>query len=322
MTAVPTGTGRATSRCSGARRPGAFVQSRRGGGYSPRRDGMGGESCRCWRRWASSPAWRPSTGPCSSRPSTTATLVAEALERPVAEVEDGARHRSSRRASPLRTDEQEYVAAPPAVALGALITERRDGLRLAEQALATLAEEHRAAVAGRSISDLIEVVTGVDAVRHRYQQVQQAATDRAADVRHRAVRRGPAGGERGRAGRRGPRRPDPRGARARRARRAGRQRGAGRLAAPRAGAAGRRAAAHQAGARRRRPGPGAAGGRPGGRSGRRDCCSAAASSTRSTRCSRPSGAGPTRSSSRAWTVPRCRPRAPGRSVRPRWTGRS
>ena len=45
-------------------------------------------------------------------------------------------------------DEQAYVAAPPAVALGALITERRDGLRLAEQALATLAEEHRAAVAG------------------------------------------------------------------------------------------------------------------------------------------------------------------------------
>ena len=41
-----------------------------------------------------------------------------------------------------------YVAAPPAVALGALITDRRDGLRLAEQALASLAEEHRAAVAG------------------------------------------------------------------------------------------------------------------------------------------------------------------------------
>jgi len=62
------------------------------------------------------------------------------------------------------------------VALGALITERRDGLRLAEQALAALAEEHRAATAGRSIDAMIEVVTGVDAIRHRYQQVQQAAT--------------------------------------------------------------------------------------------------------------------------------------------------
>ena len=70
----------------------------------------------------------------------------------------------------------DFAAAPPAVALGALIADRRDGLRLAEQALATFAEEHRAAVAGQTISELIEVVTGVDAIRHRYRQVQQAAT--------------------------------------------------------------------------------------------------------------------------------------------------
>ena len=37
----------------------------------------------------------------------------------------------------LRSATTTYVAAPPAVALGALITDRRDGLRLAEQALAT-----------------------------------------------------------------------------------------------------------------------------------------------------------------------------------------
>ena len=64
----------------------------------------------------------------------------------------------------------------PRWALGALITQRRDGLRLAEQALVSFAEEHRAAVAGLSIDSLIEVVTGVDAIRHRYAQVQQAAT--------------------------------------------------------------------------------------------------------------------------------------------------
>ena len=75
----------------------------------------------------------------------------------------------------LRPDDASYTGAPPAVALGALITEQRQGLRLAEQALATLAEEHRSAVAGQSISDLIEVVSSVDAVRHRFQQVQQAA---------------------------------------------------------------------------------------------------------------------------------------------------
>ena len=70
-----------------------------------------------------------------------------------------------------------YVAAPPAVALGALITERRDALRTAELALARFAEEHRAAIADRSIGELIEVVTGVDAIRHRFLQVQHAARD-------------------------------------------------------------------------------------------------------------------------------------------------
>ncbi|MFI0960991.1 transcriptional regulator TrmB [Streptomyces sp. NPDC021080] len=68
-----------------------------------------------------------------------------------------------------------FTAAPPAMALGALISQRRDGLRAAEHALVTLAEEHRAAMTASSIVDLIEIVTGIDAVRHRYLQVQQAA---------------------------------------------------------------------------------------------------------------------------------------------------
>jgi DNA-binding CsgD family transcriptional regulator len=108
------------------------------------------------------------------RPSATAAQLAEVLHRPADDVGDALAGLVAS-GLVLHTDD-EYVAAPPAVALGALITERRDGLRLAERALATLAEEHRAAAAGRSISELIEVVTGIDAVRHRYQQVQQAAT--------------------------------------------------------------------------------------------------------------------------------------------------
>ncbi|MFE9694325.1 winged helix-turn-helix transcriptional regulator [Micromonospora sp. NPDC005806] len=68
-----------------------------------------------------------------------------------------------------------FAAAPPAVALGALISEQRAALRSAELALVTLAEEHRKVMAGRSISELIEVVTGVEAVRHRFAQVQHAA---------------------------------------------------------------------------------------------------------------------------------------------------
>jgi sugar-specific transcriptional regulator TrmB len=68
-----------------------------------------------------------------------------------------------------------YAAAPPAIALGALISERRAELRSAELALITLAEEHRKAMAGRTINELIEVVTGVEAIRHRFAQVQHAA---------------------------------------------------------------------------------------------------------------------------------------------------
>ena len=82
------------------------------------------------------------------RPSATAAACSpRSLQRPDGRGRAGARHpRRGRPRPPLRRPA--YVAAPPAVALGALITERRDGLRLAEQALATLAEEHRAAVAG------------------------------------------------------------------------------------------------------------------------------------------------------------------------------
>jgi DNA-binding NarL/FixJ family response regulator len=110
-----------------------------------------------------------------SRPGTTVTALAEVLEVPEPEVDDGLAALVGTGLA-LRSTDLTFVAAPPTVALGALITERRDGLRLAEQALASLAEEHRAAVAGLTVDSLIEVVTGVDQIRHRYLQVQQAAT--------------------------------------------------------------------------------------------------------------------------------------------------
>ncbi len=108
------------------------------------------------------------------RPGTTAAALAEALNQSEFVVDAALFSLLGTGLAQLVDDA--YVAAPPAVALGAMITERRDGLRQAEQALAALAEEHRTALAGQSISDLIEVVSGVDAIRHRYQQVQQAAT--------------------------------------------------------------------------------------------------------------------------------------------------
>lgn len=108
------------------------------------------------------------------RPSVTTAVLAEQLGRPDGTVEEALRGLVAAGLA-NRTPAGEYVAAPPAVALGALITERRDGLRVAEQALAGLAEEHRATMAGHDIGALIEVVSGVDPIRHRFQQVQQAA---------------------------------------------------------------------------------------------------------------------------------------------------
>jgi predicted transcriptional regulator len=70
-----------------------------------------------------------------------------------------------------------YAVAPPAVALGALLRGRRDDLRTAEMELVALAEAHRVATLGRTASDVVEVITGTDAVRHRFAQIQHAARE-------------------------------------------------------------------------------------------------------------------------------------------------
>lgn len=108
------------------------------------------------------------------QPHCAAALLCDLLEAPPSDV-DRALSRLVGWGLATRSADERFTAAPPAMALGALISEHRDGLRRAEQALVTFAEEHRAAMTGSSISDLIEVVTGVDAIRHRFLQVQQAA---------------------------------------------------------------------------------------------------------------------------------------------------
>ncbi|MDT9687315.1 helix-turn-helix domain-containing protein [Streptomyces sp. P9(2023)] len=108
------------------------------------------------------------------RPNVTATLLADSLVLSQAHVDRALSRLAEWGLATVSADER-FTAAPPAMALGALISQRRDGLRVAEQALAAFAEEHRATMTGSSISDLIEVVTGVDAIRHRFLQVQLAA---------------------------------------------------------------------------------------------------------------------------------------------------
>ncbi len=68
-----------------------------------------------------------------------------------------------------------YSAAPPDIALAGLLRQRHDDLRAAEAGIAALVETHRAVSQGRAGTEVIEVITDVDAVRHRYRQLQEAA---------------------------------------------------------------------------------------------------------------------------------------------------
>lgn len=68
-----------------------------------------------------------------------------------------------------------FVAAPPTVALGALVRERRDQLRRAEATLAELVDSYRLVASGRPVGDVVDVVTDRRAVAQRFRQVQAGA---------------------------------------------------------------------------------------------------------------------------------------------------
>ncbi|MCX4670886.1 helix-turn-helix transcriptional regulator [Streptomyces sp. NBC_01381] len=70
-----------------------------------------------------------------------------------------------------------WVAAPPAVALGALLAQQRHELEKAELAATLLAEEYRGQAAEPAVHDLVEVVTGAGAVSQRFLQLQLGASD-------------------------------------------------------------------------------------------------------------------------------------------------
>ncbi|HET7900937.1 MAG TPA: helix-turn-helix transcriptional regulator [Candidatus Nanopelagicales bacterium] len=105
--------------------------------------------------------------------SAPAALAADA-DLPLAEL-DAVLDRLVDRGLAVRRPDGVCSAAPPAIALGALLREQRDALYSAELDLAELADAHRSATSGRVPSDVVEVLTDVDAVRHRFAQVQQGA---------------------------------------------------------------------------------------------------------------------------------------------------
>lgn len=68
-----------------------------------------------------------------------------------------------------------YVVAPPQLAFGPALAAERHALEQAESAVAALGEEYRRGMAGQERAGLLEVVTGADAIRHRFEQMQYGA---------------------------------------------------------------------------------------------------------------------------------------------------
>jgi DNA-binding CsgD family transcriptional regulator len=68
-----------------------------------------------------------------------------------------------------------YVAAPPDVALEALLLQQEERLQRARLHVRRLAERYRAAAAGQDPTSLVEVVTGRGPVMQRFEQVQRSA---------------------------------------------------------------------------------------------------------------------------------------------------
>jgi sugar-specific transcriptional regulator TrmB/DNA-binding CsgD family transcriptional regulator len=73
------------------------------------------------------------------------------------------------------TRSDRVVASPPTVALKPLLLERERGLTRAHQALLEFNELYRDATEQRNAADVVDVITGVDAVRQRIGQLQAAA---------------------------------------------------------------------------------------------------------------------------------------------------
>nr|BFD80768.1 LuxR family transcriptional regulator [Streptomyces sp. Xyl84] len=71
-------------------------------------------------------------------------------------------------------EEPRYRATPPALALEPLLSARRDGLRQAERLIAWLTEQYQEAQSSQPGAP-VEVVSGREAVRHRFLQLQLAA---------------------------------------------------------------------------------------------------------------------------------------------------
>ncbi|WP_369370637.1 helix-turn-helix domain-containing protein [Promicromonospora sp. Populi] len=74
-------------------------------------------------------------------------------------------------------DDSRFQAAPPEIALGALLASRKDEIRAAQEELIELEGEFRRSSALRPATDVVDVVRGADAVKQRIMQLQLGARE-------------------------------------------------------------------------------------------------------------------------------------------------
>lgn len=74
-------------------------------------------------------------------------------------------------------DVARFVAAPPSVAIGALLVRRQHEIRLAEAEMGSLDELYRSAASQRGAVEVVEVIRGPDAIRRHLEQLQLGARE-------------------------------------------------------------------------------------------------------------------------------------------------
>jgi sugar-specific transcriptional regulator TrmB/DNA-binding CsgD family transcriptional regulator len=110
-------------------------------------------------------------------PSATPTELAVALELETSAVTVALTHLTELGlVATSTTGKGQFVASPPVVGLGSLLREREDDLRRARGELDSLMEQYRGAAAERQVTDVVDVVTGTEAVAQRFGQLQRSAT--------------------------------------------------------------------------------------------------------------------------------------------------
>lgn len=111
-------------------------------------------------------------------PSASSAALAEQLDLPPTDLQAALTTLAEKGLVATSTNgAEQYVASPPLVALGSLVRDRQDDLNRARSELESLTEQYRGAAAQRTVTDVIDVVTGADAVAQRFAQLQRTARE-------------------------------------------------------------------------------------------------------------------------------------------------